>query len=250
MNPRIFPWVALPLISAACSQSATEKPATTPTEIEAQRQKAAQEFRLEYSNPARLDSLSTYQYQLVGLAGQQGRSSSRLDSYGSSYSSESYESGSNFNIAFFHPDGTDAHLLLPHSRFRITDFDAKLWPQARTPYLFYNIITADTNHDGRQDSDDAEALFASDREGRHLWQVTPDSTYLLSWKTLEPHYLVVQLRFYSARFAHSSTADAIQWLRYDLRTLHAPPVPLLPAAMQKTLQQHLIDRRLQLPNEG
>ncbi|RTQ46235.1 hypothetical protein EJV47_22150 [Hymenobacter gummosus] len=246
MMSRLFPLALLTTLAACSADPAPPAVPETPAA------KAVREYRLDYSAPELIDSGGTYYYQRVGLT-DRNEPAARRRGYDSSIGSYD-DSGSNyettsFNVAFFGADGADAHLLLPHSRWRVYELDAAPLPAARAAFLFYRLIKADSNQDGQQNGYDPLVLFATDRRGRQLQQVTPDTVSVLSWQVAAPHHLLVHEQHDSDRNRQFGTGDAGQWRRYDLRNLRAPATPLLPDELRATLQQQLVSRRLQLPGE-
>ncbi|UOG76192.1 hypothetical protein MTX78_06240 [Hymenobacter tibetensis] len=250
--PRLL--VALTLLGSlvACSESPTRRSAavsaTAPPDTAAVR-KAAREFRVEYNQPQNLDSTDFY-YQpvsVVPLEEERSTGSKLLSS--SSYDSE-YDTrpndieGTCYNLLFFQKSTLQEHALFPHGRFVVTEIDTDSKPDARWPYLFYTVIKADTNADGRQDEKDASALYVSDRSGRQLRQLTPDGTHLES-RTLLPKtsLLLVEVRpdvNHDREFTH---ADGTYWLRFDLSSLDAAPVQQPIATAASALQQQMLRRQ-------
>lgn len=230
------------LLAAWSCSSEPSPPANQAQEAKLQ---AARTYRLSYTAPEAVDS-TTWRYQQVGWADKETRSTfGSSDSYGSS----DYGQANTFNLVFFGPGGADAHLLLPHSRYRIIQIDTKTQPLARWPYIIYTALIADTNKDKELGFEDAKALLVSDRQGRNVVQITPDTAAAEAWQVTPPH-LVVALRFDSNRNHLFESNDDLQWAQYDLRDLRAAPVPLLPSALRNQMQQQLVDYHVRYPEEN
>jgi hypothetical protein len=249
---RYFPVLLLSAL-AACSDGPAGRPATpagarAAPDTAAVRQ-AARQYRVQYNSPVDLDSTDFY-YQpvsVVPLAGGRGSSILKSSSYDSDASgSKDWGGGTCYNLLFFRKTTSEERMLLPHSRFDIIEIDDAKKPDARWPYLFYTILKADTNADGRQDQDDASALFVSDRSGQRLRQLTPDGTRLESRQLLpKTSLLLVEVRTDSNRDRKFSNADASYWLRFDLRDLRVPAVRQPAAALAETLHRQMLDRQSQ-----
>jgi hypothetical protein len=238
---------------AACSDAPANRPAassaTKAAPDTAAVRKAAQEFRVHYNQPVNLDSTDFY-YQPISVVLKDGGIRSRT------FSSDSYESGSGssgiegtcYNLVFFQKSTLAEHLLLPHSRFVISDIDVATKPDARWPYLFYTIIKADTNGDGQQDGEDASAFHISDRSGRQLHQLTPDGTELAGWHILpDTNILLVEVRPDVNKDQKFTHADGTYWLRFNLQNLRTAPAQQPTAPLSQQLHQQMLDRQSRQP---
>lgn len=252
------PLAALVLLGsmAACSDNPTQHPTANPggsaVPDTAAVRKAAQEFRVHYNPPQDLDSTDFY-FQPVSVVPLEEERSSRSKLFSSSSYESEYEArpndieGTCYNLLFFQKSTLQEHALLPHGRFVISEIDTNKKPDARWPYLFYTIIKADTNADGKQDGDDASALFVSDRSGRQFRQLTPDGTRLESRQLLpKTNLLLVEVRPDTNRDRKYTHADGSYWLRFDLRNLNAPPTRQPASALSATLQQQMLERQSRL----
>lgn len=250
--------IPLGLLSAlaACTPDGGPPAATSPTPAAPPNasavQQAARDYRVHYNAPVDLDS-TDYYYQPVSVLSQDGSSPSRMYNSGSSYG-DSYGGSSDvrsgivgicYNVLFLRKSGpAEQRLLLPHGRFVLTSIDDEHQPASRWPYLFYTVIKADTNADREQNEEDATTLFASDRSGQHLRQLTPDGTQLQSRHYLPPTSLVlVEVRPDTNHDREFTAADATYWLRYDLRNLAAPPTRTPTAALGRQLHQQMLQRQ-------
>lgn len=246
---RLAASAAVLILLAACSEGPTNRntsPTTgKPAPDTAAVRKAAKEFRVHYNQPVNLDSTDFY-FQPISVVPLDNPTSSRMLSSGS-YESESVGNGIEgtcYNVVFYQKSTLAEHLLLPHSRFVITDIDAAVKPDARWPYLFYTIIKADTNGDGEQDEEDARAFYVSDRSGQHLHQLTPDGTNLTSWQIVpKTGVLLVEVRPDVNKDREFTHADGTYWLRFNLQNLHAAPAPQPTSPLGKQLQQQMLDRQ-------
>ncbi|MBT9394274.1 hypothetical protein KLP40_13970 [Hymenobacter sp. NST-14] len=247
--PRFLPAAVVAATFVACSPDGTSPPATAPASQtrpdSAALHRAAQQFRVHYNSPVNLDSTSFY-YVPVSVVPQEKADRSRVLS--SSFDSYDEQSdgieGTCYNVLFFQKETGQQHALLPHGRFTVQEIDAAPEPGARWPYVFYRIIKADTNHDGSQDTDDASALFVSDRSGRHVRQLTPDDAQLGNRLILpKTSLLLVQVRpdtNHDGQFTH---ADGPYWLRFNLRDLRTPPVRQPDPALTEAMQQQMLLRQ-------
>ncbi|GAA4369958.1 hypothetical protein GCM10023185_44070 [Hymenobacter saemangeumensis] len=210
----------------------------------------ARTSHVAYGAPVDADSAGTYFYQPATMQSAEGESG-----FESGYSKD-YHNPPCFNLVFFHKQTGQAHLLLPHGRYLlagVNSHEGRALPQ-RYPYLFYDIVKADTNHDGRLNHNDLHSLFVSDKAGRQLRQLTPDSLGLRGWRFFpngSPGLLVELARPVKAGdHAGELNQDSPNtWLRFDLANLQAPPHPLLPPALNQVLTQQLIQAELKLPKQ-
>ncbi|MBX0291959.1 hypothetical protein K3G63_16015 [Hymenobacter sp. HSC-4F20] len=236
---------------AACTPDGGPPAATSPTPAAPNAsavQQAARDYRVHYNTPVDLDS-TDYYYQPVSVLSQDGSSPSRTydsgSSYGSSSEGRSGIEGTCYNVLFLRKSGpAEQRLLLPHGRFVLTSIDDERQPDSRWPYLFYTVVKADTNADQEQDEEDATTLFASDRSGQHLRQLTPDGTQLQSRHYLPPtSLLLVEVRPDTNHDQEFTAADAPYWLRYDLRNLSAPPTRTPTPALGGQLHRQMLQRQ-------
>ncbi|RSK36257.1 hypothetical protein [Hymenobacter metallilatus] len=242
---------ALSMLSGlwACSESPNRGvPATSgqaAADTAAVRQ-AALTYRIHYNTPVNLDSTAFY-YQPVSVVPLEQATRSRIlssSSYESDYERGNGIEGTCFNLLFFQKSTLQEYALLPHSRFVISEIDTDLKPDTRWPFLFYTIIKADFNADGDQDENDASALFASDRSGRQLRQLTPDNTQLKNRLILpNSSLLLVEVRPDLNKDRKFTAADGSYWLRFNLQNLAAAPVRQPAAARAATLQQQMLQRQ-------
>jgi hypothetical protein len=210
--------------------------------------KAAQQYRVHYNLPVDLDS-TDYYYQPISVVAQDDNARTTILKSGSYYESEDSSPnnilGTCYNVVFFGKSAAPAgQALLPHGRFVITEIDDTRKPDSRWPYLFYTMLKADTNADGRQDQQDASALFVSDRSGRQLRQLTPDGTHLENRLILpNTSLLLVEVRpdtNHDRAFTH---ADGTYWLRFDLRNLAVAPGRQPAPALTAALHQQMLERQ-------
>ncbi|GAB2777130.1 hypothetical protein HNQ93_001849 [Hymenobacter luteus] len=237
----------------ACSTDPPTPPAganASPSTVAVE--KAAREYREHYNSPVDLDSTDFY-YQPISVLTKDGTARSRTFESGSYYGSDdegrSGIEGTCYNVVFMRKSNVnEQHLLLPHGQFVIQQIDDQQKPDARWPYLFYGIIKADTNADGEQNGEDATTLFASDRSGRQLRQLTPDGTHLEARYYLAPAaVMLVEVRPDANHDREYTRADGTYWLRFNLRDLAAPPVRQPAAALGRQLHQQMLQRQSRLP---
>lgn len=237
---------------AACSDnSPSRSPASansTATPDTAAVRKVAKEFRVHYNQPVDLDSTDGY-FLPISVVPLDGPNRSRKFSSGS-YESDSDPNGIEgtcYNLVFLQKSTLAEHLLLPDSRFIITDIDTNKKPDARWPYLFYTIIKADTNNDGEQNNEDASALYVSDRSGRQLHQLTPDGADLVGWRILpKTNVLLAEVRPDGNKDREFTYADGTYWLRFNLLNLNEVPSQQPTSPLAKQLQQQMLDRQTRL----
>lgn len=241
---------------AACSESPTQRPAPTATSHSqpatpdtAAVRKAAREFRVQYNQPQDLDSTDFY-YQPISVVPLEAERSSRTKLLSSSSYESEYETHPNsiegicYNLLFFQKSTLQEHALFPHGRFVFTEIDAGKKPDVRWPYLFYTVIKADTNADGKQNDKDASALFVSDRGGQQLRQLTPNGTRLASRLILpKTSILLVEVQPDTDKDRAFTHADGTYWLRFNLANMGAAPVRQPTPTQADALHQQMLERQ-------
>ncbi|MCB2408284.1 hypothetical protein [Hymenobacter lucidus] len=241
------------LIGCSDAPSNRAAPATTTAAPDtAAIRAAAREFRVHYNTPINLDSTDYYLLPISVVAqegeGRGGKSGSFSSYESDESSSSSFAVGTCYNLIFLQKSTRQEYPLLPHGRFVITELDIEKKPDVRWPFLFYSIIKADTNTDGRQGDDDASALFVSDRSGRQLRQLTPDGTRFQTRLLLpKTSLMLVEVQPDTDHNRRYTYADGSYWLRFDLRDLNAPPVRQPAPALTKALQQQMLTRQSRAP---
>lgn len=245
-------WLILGTL-AACSPDggatrpvATTSPAARAAPDTAALQRAAQQFRVHYNIPIDLDSSAFYCVPVSVVPLKTGRDKLfSSDSYDGYASNSGNIIGTCYNVLFFEKETGQQRPLLPHSRFVLSEIVDANEPDAPWPYLFYDIIKADTNRDGEQNTDDASSLFVSDRAGRQLRQLTPDSTQLGSRYIIpKSSMLLVVVRPDTDHNGQFTNADVPYWLRFDLRNLDQPPVRHPDASLAHEMQQQMLRRQI------
>jgi hypothetical protein len=244
---------------AACSENTPQRAATSssgaPPDTAAVR-KAAREYRVHYNMPVSLDSTDFY-YQpisVVPLEADRGSRGELLTSDTYEISSGSHDSeygarandieGTCYNVLFFQKSTLQEYALFAHGRFVIMQIDIDSKPDARWPYLFYTVIKADTNADGKQNEADASTLFVSDRSGRQLRQLTPNGTRLANRLILpKTNIMLVEVKPDSNKDLAFTHADGTYWLRFNLANLSAPPTRQPTPALAEVLHQQMLERQ-------
>lgn len=254
LRPYALPFCLMLGMLAACSPdgaptilTATDSPAAGAAPDTAVLRQLAQQFRVHYNAPVNLDS-SAFYYVPVSVVPLETRSRDKLfssSSYDGYESSSGNITGTCYNVLFFEKETGQQRALLPHSRFVLLEIDDANEPDTPWPYLFYNLIKADTNHDGKQNTDDASCLFVSDRAGRQLRQLTPDNTQLGSRYIIpKTNVLLVEVRPDTDHNGQFADADAPYWLRFNLRDLSQPPVRHPNANLTDDMQQQMLRRQI------
>jgi len=91
-----------------------------------------------------------------------------------------------WNLIFYNPNTKKQHLLIKDKPVRILQVLTSLGNDTQNPfiykYIFYIIIAEDFNKDGKLDYNDPAYLFASDREGKNLKQISPSGKTFVSWQ--------------------------------------------------------------------
>ncbi|WP_157541227.1 hypothetical protein [Hymenobacter aerophilus] len=246
-------WLVLGAL-AACSPdggptrpAAATSPAASAAPDTAALRRARQQFRVHYNAPVDLDSSAFYCVPVSVLPLEAGGrdkllSSSSYDGYGSSSGNII---GTCYNVLFFEKETGRQRPLLPHSRFVLAEIHDANEPDSPWPYLFYTIIKADTNRDGEQNPNDASCLFVSDRAGRQLHQLTPDSTQLGSRYIIpKTSVLLVEVRPDTDHNGQFNNADVPYWLRFDLRNLGQPPARHPNDSLSNEMQQQMLLRQI------
>ena len=105
--------------------------------------------------------------------------------------------GANWNIAFYNSK-TAAYHLLSEKKMLIQSFENKYLNTNENrneskKYIFYNIITDDTNGDKFFSNEDASYLFISDKTGKNLKQISPANYDLQSWSFINSSNKIIMV---------------------------------------------------------
>jgi hypothetical protein len=105
-----------------------------------------------------------------------------------------------WNIIFLDTKTGQYHLLEPAKKILIKAYDADQTSadeviNSHSIYkgktLFYEVVTDDTNHDGKLDENDAVCLFISDEAGNNFKRISPAGYSIRSWKILKENNKVL-----------------------------------------------------------
>lgn len=151
---------------------------------EAKNAKAASygRMKLDFTEPVQIDTTSYVMFPLT-IAHDDNRFMIK----------SSGEEFSHWNMIFLNTKTGEYHLLDTVRQMLIKGYDAgESSSRSETDgkssttggHLFYEIITDDTNYDGKLDENDPVFLFMSDKEGENFKQISPANYHLRSWKLI------------------------------------------------------------------
>ena len=90
------------------------------------------------------------------------------------------------NLKFQHVDSTALRPLTDKKiQIQTATFLNTISDRSKKQILVYTIVDADTNRDGKVDSNDIRSLYVSDTAGRNFMKVSQDMQELIDWSIIE-----------------------------------------------------------------
>lgn len=154
---------------------------------------------------------------------------------------KSMPQNSYWNIIFLDTRTNGCHLL-SNKKMLIRgydykyDTDAKIELNENQKYIFYTIITEDLNGDKIFNHKDATYLFATDRYGKNLIQLSPSGYDLVNWKYIKASDKVISTaRKDSNHDKKFDEGDEVVAFEFDL-TKNPNPVEIFPDSLKNNLK--------------
>lgn len=188
MNQFLFPVLATALF-AACTGNNKEQGTSSPV--------SASDSAIAYTPKAQLN-LQTGSYEEVDSSGifmlplDMGESEKRgKDSYYKNMPANQY-----WNIVFYNSNDGSVHLL-GEQKMLIKQYDVPpnglTEGQTHPKFIFYHITTTDVNNDKLLNDKDPVYLFATNKEGKGLKQLSPVGYHVKSWTYIKSSGKILML---------------------------------------------------------
>jgi hypothetical protein len=149
--------------------------------------------------------------------------------------------GNYWNIVFYNSK-TDAVHLLSEKKMLITSYQQQYNGSGNTEagqtskHIFYTIVTDDYNKDGKLTEGDPSYLFASDKAGDSLQQLSPTGCQLKHWQYLKTsNKLLMTVQKDSDKNNKFDDEDEIAVFALEMGK-SAAPVEILPQAFKNKLK--------------
>ncbi len=251
MNFQKFLLICIVISLAACTkpQTQTEEGTATSETLETSElsDNEMDKIQLSYGDTVMIDGADEIMIPVIAKGkNKRGKMISSGD-YMSGYEWESSRGyyTSYLNLIFFNIKKDTSHLLMNSqmgkiSYFTITERIDSI-PQPADNFIFYEISNRDTNLDGKISEKDGSYLFASNRSGKNLVQLTPNNTQLISWDILDKSNIILaEVKVDDNRDKKFDKEDGTRLLKIDLDKLKKGR-PLLDEKVEKQLKSQFYD---------